>query len=58
MLIVALAKTSSEIGILPPIALTQTLIRLNAKPLPIKNLIPFKFLSNLNLSLSSFSLNF
>ena len=54
---VALAKTSSEIGILPPIALTQTVIRLKAKPLPIKNLIPLRFFSIFNLLVSSFSLN-
>ena len=55
---VALAKTSSEIGILPPMALTQALIRLNANPLPIKNLIPFKFFSILNSLVSCFSLKF
>ena len=38
----ALAKTNSATGIFCPICFTQTLIRLNAIPLPIKYLIPFR----------------
>ena len=36
----ARAKTSSAIGTLSPIAFTQTVIKLNAMPLPIKYLYP------------------
>ena len=57
-LIIALAKTNSGIGILPPIAFTQTLIRLKANPLPIRNLIPIRCFCIFESSKCSFSLNF
>ena len=48
----------SETGILPPIAFTQTLIKLNDNPLPIKYLKPSSFSCFFKFSNAFFFINF